>query len=62
LLTIAPGAAMFVVVRFTVPPAARLAAPGLAAHGVVVWVAQQPGAWGVAIKFTHQRFLYAAAG
>jgi len=56
------GATMFVVVRFTVAPAAMLAAPGVAARAVVVWVEPQPGAWGIAIKFTRQRFLYAAAG
>jgi len=56
-----PGATLFVVVRFAVAPAAVLAAPGVAARGVVVWVEPQPGAWGVAMKFTRQRFLYAAA-
>jgi len=56
------GATMFVVVRFTVAPAAMLAAPGVAARAVVVWVEPQPGAWGIAIKFTRQRFLYATAG
>ena len=61
-LPIEPGATMFVVVRFTVGPAARPAAPGVAARGVVVWAEPQPGAWGVAMKFTRQRFLYAAAG
>jgi PilZ domain len=55
------GATMFVVVRFTVAPAAMLAAPGVAARAVVVWAAPRSGAWAVAIKFTHQRFLYAAA-
>ena len=61
-LPIEPGTTMFVVVRFTVAPAARLAAPGVAARAVVVWVEPQPdGAWGVALKFTRQRFLYALA-
>jgi hypothetical protein len=51
---------MFVVVRFTVAPADGLAAPGAAARAVVVWAAPQPdGAWGIALKFTRQRFLYA---
>ena len=59
-LPIEPGVTMFVVVRFTVAPAARLAAPGVAARAVVVWAAPQPdGAWGVAVKFMRQRFLYA---
>ena len=58
---IEPGATMFVVVRFTVAPAARSAVPGVAARGVVVWAKPQPGGvWGVALKFTRQRFLYAA--
>jgi hypothetical protein len=57
---IEPGETLFVVVRFTVAPAVRLAAPGVAARAVVVWAAPQPdGAWGVALKFTRQRFLYA---
>ena len=55
------GATMFVVVRFTVAPAAMLAAPGVAARAVVVWAERRGGAWGVAMKFTHRRFLYAAA-
>ena len=58
---IEPGATLFVVVRFTVAPAARLTVPGVAARGVVVWVEPQPGAWAIAIKFMRQRFLYAAA-
>jgi len=59
-LLIEPGVTVFVVVRFTVARAARLAAPGVAARGVVVWAAPQPdGAWGVAVKFMRQRFLYA---
>jgi hypothetical protein len=58
---IEPGATLFVVVRFAVAPAAMLAAPGVAARGVVVWVERQPGAWGIAVKFIRQRFLYAAA-
>jgi hypothetical protein len=57
---IEPGATLFVVVRFTVAPAPKLAAPGVAARGVVVWAEPQPGAWGIAMKFTRQRFLYAA--
>jgi hypothetical protein len=61
-LPIEPGVTMFVVVRFTVAPATRLVAPGVAARAVVVWAAPQPdGAWGVALKFTRQRFLYALA-
>jgi hypothetical protein len=45
-----------------VVPVASLAAPGVAAHGVVVWAAPQPdGAWGVAVKFMRRRFLYAFA-
>jgi hypothetical protein len=59
---IEPGATLFVVVRFAVAPAARLAAPGVAARGVVVWAEPRSGAWGVAMKFTRQRFLFAAAG
>ena len=55
------GATLFVVVRFAVAPAAILAAPGVAARGVVVWAEPQPGAWGIALKFIRQRFLYAAA-
>jgi hypothetical protein len=55
------GATLFVVVRFTVAPDAKLAAPGVAARGVVVWVEPHPGAWGIALKFVRQRFLYAAA-
>jgi hypothetical protein len=59
---IEPGATMFVVVRFTIAPAARPAAPGMAARAVVVWAKPQPGGvWGIALKFTRQRFLYAAA-
>jgi PilZ domain len=59
-LPIEPGTTMFVVVRFTVAPADGLAAPGAAARAVVVWAAPQPdGAWGIALKFTRQRFLYA---
>ena len=61
-LPIEPGATMFVVVRFTIGPAARPAAPGVAARAVVVWAERRGGAWGVAMKFTHRRFLYAAAG
>ena len=56
---IEPGATLFVVVRFAVAPAASLAAPGVAARAVVVWAEPQPGAWGVAVKFMRQRFLYA---
>jgi hypothetical protein len=56
---IEPGATLFVVVRFTVAPAARLTAPGVAARGVVVWAEPQPGAWAIALKFMRQRFLYA---
>jgi len=59
---IAPGATLFIVVRFTIAPAARPAAPGVAARAVVVWAEPRSGAWGVAMKFTRQRFLYAAAG
>jgi hypothetical protein len=55
------GATLFVVVRFTVTLAAGPTAPGVAARGVVVWVEPQPGAWGIALKFMRQRFLYAAA-
>jgi hypothetical protein len=58
---IEPGAALFVVVRFTVAPAAKLAVPGVAARGVVIWTKPQPDAWGIGIRFTRQRFLYAAA-
>jgi hypothetical protein len=58
---IEPGATLFVVVRFTVAPDPSLAAPGVAARAVVVWVEPQPGAWGIALKFMRQRFLYAAA-
>jgi len=58
---IAPGAPLFVVVRFTIAPTARPAAPGVAVRAVVVWAAPRSGAWGVAMKFTRQRFLYAAA-
>lgn len=59
-LPLEPGTTLFVVVRFTVAPATSLAAPGVAARAVVVWVAPQPdGAWGLALKFTRQRFLYA---
>src|SRR6266508_176911 len=54
---IEPGATLFVVVRFTVAPTARPAAPGVAARAVVVWAAPRSGAWAVAIKFTRQRFL-----
>jgi hypothetical protein len=54
---IEPGTTMFVVVRFTVGPAAK-PAPGVAARGVVVWAQPQIGAWGVAVKFVRQRFLY----
>jgi len=58
---IAPGARLFVVVRFAVTPASRLPAPGVAAQGVVVRVDLQPnGARGIAIMFVRQRFLYAA--
>lgn len=56
---IKPGATMFVVVRFAVAPALALDAPGVAARGVVVWAAPQPGGWGTALKFMRQRFLYA---
>jgi hypothetical protein len=56
---IEPGATLFVVVRFAVAPAPIQAAPGVAARGVVVWAEPQPGAWGIALKFTRQRFLYA---
>jgi hypothetical protein len=56
-----PGATVFVVVRFAVGPAPWLAAPGVAARGVVVWAEPQLGAWGIALKFTRQRFLYAFA-
>ena len=61
-LPIEPGTTMFVVVRFTIAPSASPAAPGVAARGVVVWAEPRLGGWGVAIKFTRQRFLYAAAG
>jgi len=57
---IEPGATLFVVVRFTVAAACKPTAPGVAARGVVVWAEPQSGAWGVALKFTRQRFLYAA--
>jgi PilZ domain len=57
---IKPGATLFVVVRFTVAPAANLTAPGVAARGVVVWVEPLLSAWGVGLKFMRQRFLYAA--
>ena len=58
---IKPGAILFVVVRFTVAPAASLATPGVAARAVVVRAEPQPGIWGIAMKFIRQRFLYAAA-
>jgi PilZ domain-containing protein len=58
---IEPGATVFVVVRFAVAPAAWLAAPGVAARGLVVWAEPRPGAWGIALKFMRQRFLYAFA-
>jgi hypothetical protein len=58
---IEPGATMFVVVRFAVAPAAWLAAPGVAARGMVVWVGSRLGVWGIGLRFTHRRFLYAAA-
>ena len=56
---IEPGTTTFVVVRFTVGPAAS-PAPGVAARGVVVWAQPYVGAWGIAVKFVRQRFLYAA--
>jgi hypothetical protein len=59
---IAPGATLFVRVRFTVGLVARPAAPGVAARGVVMWAEPRRGAWGVAVKFIRQRFLYAVAG
>ena len=55
------GTTLFVVVRFAVAPTPRLAAPGVAARGVVVWAEPQTGAWSIALKFTRQRFLYALA-
>ncbi len=59
---IEPGTTLFVVVRFAVAPAAGPAAPGVAARGVVVWAEPRPGgAWGVALRFVRQRFLYALA-
>jgi PilZ domain-containing protein len=59
---VAPGAHLFVVVRFTIAPVPKLAAPGVAARGVVVWAELLPGgAWGVVLKFIRQRFLYADA-
>jgi hypothetical protein len=58
---VAPGAQLFVIVRLTVAPAPKLAAPGVAARGVVVRAELLPGgAWGIALKFTRQRFLYAS--
>lgn len=54
-------ATVFVVVRFAVGSIPMLAAPGVAARGVVVWVEPQPGAWGIGIRLMRQRFLYAAA-
>ena len=58
---IEPGASVFVVVRFAVAPTPPLAAPGVAARGVVVWAESQLGAWAIGLKFTRQRFLYAFA-
>ena len=58
---IEPGATLFVVVRFAIAPAASLAAPGVAARGVVVWTERQSDAWSIALKFMRQRFLYALA-
>jgi hypothetical protein len=55
------GATLFVVVRFVVAPTPSLAAPGVAARGVVVWAKPQAGDWAIGLKFTRQRFLYAFA-
>jgi hypothetical protein len=56
---IATGAPMFVVVRLATAPCHAVAAPGVAARGVVVRVQQRSGqVWGVAMQFTRHRFLY----
>jgi hypothetical protein len=55
-----PGATVFVVVRLSTTPACQVRAPNVAAHGRVVRAERRPGgAWGIAVVFTHHRFLYA---
>jgi c-di-GMP-binding flagellar brake protein YcgR len=59
---VAPGAALFIVVRLTVVPAQQVAAASVAVRGVVLRAELQlDGTWGVAVRFTRHRFLYASS-
>jgi hypothetical protein len=60
-----PGEPLFVLVRLAVNPPEQPTTPQMAASGTVVRAESQPegalgGAYGVAIKLLHNRFLYSA--
>ena len=54
---VTPGMRLFVVVRLSVTPNANC----IALRGVVLRTEPRIGAFGVAIRFTHHRFIYPAA-
>jgi PilZ domain len=54
---VAPGMRLFVVIRLSVAPDANC----IALRGVVLRMEPRPGAFGIAIRFTHHRFIYATA-
>jgi len=57
---LAPDASLFVVVRLAPADDAPAAAPGVAARCQVVRMERcAEGGWGIAMRFTRQRFLYA---
>jgi hypothetical protein len=56
-----PGAALFVVIRLSTTLVHQVAAPGVAACGVVLRVEPQPdGRYGIAAAFRRHWFLYAS--
>ena len=58
--SVEPGTTLFVVVRLSIAPARQVSAPSVAARCVVLRAERRPGGeWGIALAFTHHRFLYA---
>jgi hypothetical protein len=56
------GIRMFVLIQLSVAPDADARAAYIALHGVVVRTEPRPGGiFGIAIRLTHYRFIYAAA-
>lgn len=54
---VAAGMRLFVVIRLSVAPNANC----IALRGVVLRIEPRPGAFGIAIRFTHHRFIYPTA-